>query len=277
MALKRIWYPSPHHSGRSGSVRLVVLHTTEGATTIESLANWFANPAAKVSSHVGADNQRIGTIAEYVRRDRAAWAQGNYNSASICIEMCTPAGAANGWSRDYWLSKQGWLLDNTAAWIAEEARFYGIPVVKLSPSQATGGGRGLCGHVDIQPQDRTDPGRGFPWDYVISKATGGQPAEPPKQEVDVSADVAYDRDGNPHFAWLSSRGQIMYFPPGRGEAYAVDSTQTGAKSGVGIAISPANLVMIAYTNGGGAPCTYQKPVNTGSWSWASRGPGNSAR
>ena len=177
MALTRIWRPSPHNSGRSGSVRLIVLHTTEGATTIESLANWFANPSAQVSSHVGADNHRQGTIAEYVKRDRAAWAQGNYNGVSVCIEMCTPAGAANGWSRDYWLSKQGWMLDNTAAWIAEEAKIYGIPIVKLSASQATGGGRGLCGHVDLRPQDRTDPGKGFPWDYVIAKATRGQAAD----------------------------------------------------------------------------------------------------
>jgi len=175
MALTRLWKPSPHNSARSGSVRLIVLHTTEGSTTIESLANWFANPSSKVSSHVGADNHRQGTIAEYVKRDRAAWAQGNYNSASICIEMCTTAGAANGWSRDYWLTKQGWMLDNTAAWVAEEARAYGIPLVKLSASQAQGGGRGLCGHVDIQPQDRTDPGKGFPWDYIIAKASGGQP------------------------------------------------------------------------------------------------------
>ena len=175
MALNRLWRPSPHNSGRSGGVRLIVLHTTEGATTIESLANWFANPAAKVSSHVGVDNHRQGTIAEYVKRDRAAWAQGNYNSASICVEMCTPAGAANGWSRDYWLSKQGWLLDNCAAWVAEEARAYGIPITRLSAAAAQGSGRGLCGHVDIQPWDRTDPGRGFPWDYIIAKATGAKP------------------------------------------------------------------------------------------------------
>jgi N-acetyl-anhydromuramyl-L-alanine amidase AmpD len=182
MALTRLWRPSPHYSTGRSTVRLIVLHTTEGATTIESLANWFSNPSAKVSSHTGADNHRQGTIAEYVKRHHSAWAQGNYNSVSICIEMCTPAGAANGWSRDYWLSKQGWLLDNTAAWVAEEARAYGIPIVKLTAGQATGGGRGLCGHVDLQPQDRTDPGRGFPWDYIVAKATGGKPptgAPPP--------------------------------------------------------------------------------------------------
>jgi N-acetyl-anhydromuramyl-L-alanine amidase AmpD len=175
MALTRLWRPSPHYSTGRSSVRLIVLHTTEGAQDIESLANWFKNPSAKVSSHVGADNKRQGTIAEYVKRHHSAWAQGNYNSVSICIEMCTPSGAANGWSRDYWLSKQGWLLDNTAAWVAEEARAYGIPIVKLNASQAQGSGRGLCGHVDIQPRDRTDPGKGFPWDYVIAKATGGKP------------------------------------------------------------------------------------------------------
>ena len=31
MALTRLWRPSPHHSARSGTVRLIVLHTTEGA------------------------------------------------------------------------------------------------------------------------------------------------------------------------------------------------------------------------------------------------------
>jgi N-acetyl-anhydromuramyl-L-alanine amidase AmpD len=178
VALQRIWKPSPHYSSRSGSVRLVVFHTTEGAQDIYSLANWFANPSAKVSSHVGVDNKNRNVAAEYVKRDKAAWAQGNYNSVSICIEMCTPAGAANGWSRDYWLSKQGMLLDNAAAWLAEEAKAFGIPLTRLSPSQATGGSRGICGHGDIQPKDRTDPGKGFPYDYVIAKAKGQQPSTP---------------------------------------------------------------------------------------------------
>lgn len=177
MALNRIWRPSPHHSGRSGSVRLIVIHCTEGSTTIESLANWFSNPASKVSSHVGADNHRQGTIAEYVKRDRAAWTQGNANGVAVSVEMCTPAGASAGWSRDYWLSRQGWMLDNTAAWVAEEARAYGIPLTRLSASQAQGGGRGVCGHVDLGSWggNHSDPGRNFPWDYLLAKASGGKP------------------------------------------------------------------------------------------------------
>lgn len=175
MALTRRWRPVPHYSTGRSSVRLIVLHTTEGAQDLDSLWNWFKNPSAKVSSHVAADNKRRGLIDEYVKRHHSAWAQGNYNGVSTCIEMCTPKGAANGWSRDYWLNHQGWMLETCAAWVAEEARAYNIPLVRLSPSAAQGSGRGLCGHVDIQPRDRTDPGKGFPWDWVIAKAKGQSP------------------------------------------------------------------------------------------------------
>ena len=177
MALRRVWKPVSHYSTGRSAVRLIVLHTTEGAQTNQSLYNWFSNPSAKVSSHVSADNTSRGELFEYVKRNHSAWAQGNYNGVSICIEMCTPAGAANGWSRDTWLSK-GVLLDNCAAWIAEEAKAYNIPIVRLNQSQAQGSGRGLCGHVDIQPWDRTDPGRNFPWDVVIAKAKGQAPSTP---------------------------------------------------------------------------------------------------
>jgi len=50
--------PSPSFSSRLGAVpRLIVLHTAEGARTIESLGDYFANPATKASSHVGADDK----------------------------------------------------------------------------------------------------------------------------------------------------------------------------------------------------------------------------
>ena len=40
MALTRVWLPSPNYSGRGGSsVRLIVLHTTEGAQTYQSLVS----------------------------------------------------------------------------------------------------------------------------------------------------------------------------------------------------------------------------------------------
>jgi len=274
MALTRLWYPSPHHSGRSGTVRLIVLHTTEGAQTIESLANWFANPSAKVSSHVGADNKRQGAIAEYVRRDRAAWAQGNYNSASTCIEMCTPSGAANGWSRDYWLKSQGWLLDNCAAWIAEEARHYGIPIVKLSAAQAQGSGRGLCGHVDIQPRDRTDPGPGFPWDYVISKATGGKPptgTPPTAQEGDNMTPAVVVFKDQIYRACRGSDQRVYYSGPDTKGAWHMVDKGSKSISGVSMAVSPAGALVICYVNGAGNVCSYERKSGGGLWAWSNQG------
>jgi hypothetical protein len=274
MALTRLWRPSPHHSARSAKVRLIVLHTTEGAQTIEDLAAWFANPAAKVSSHVGADNRRQGTIAEYVRRDRAAWAQGKYNSDATCIEMCTPKGAANGWSRSHWLNTQGWMLDNTAAWIAEEAKFYGIPIVKLSAGQAQGSGRGLCGHVDIQPADRTDPGPGFPWDYVISKAAGGKPpatTPPPAEDGDrMTPAVVWFKD-QLYRACRGSDQRVYYSGPDTKGAWHMVDPNSRSISGVSMAISPAGSVAISYVNGAGNICTYQRSSGGGGWAWSNQG------
>ena len=181
MALSRVWLPSPNYSSRGGSgVRLIVVHTTEGAQDIYALGNFFASSSAGVSSHVGTDNKRQGVIGEYVSRGNKAWTQGNANPVCVACEMCTPAGAAAGWSRDYWLNHQGWMLDNTAAWVAEEAAKHGIPIVALSASQAQGSSRGVCQHRDLGSWGggHSDCGNGFPMDYLINKA-GGTPVSPP--------------------------------------------------------------------------------------------------
>ncbi len=56
-------------------VRLVVLHTAEGARTFEDLGAFFAGDSG-VSSHVGIDDTP-GIIGEYVRPENKAWTQGN--------------------------------------------------------------------------------------------------------------------------------------------------------------------------------------------------------
>jgi N-acetylmuramoyl-L-alanine amidase len=221
MALRREWKPVSHYSTGRSPVRLIVLHTTEGAQTKESLYNWFANPSSRVSSHVGIDN-RSRVIHEYVKRHHSAWAQGNYNGVAICVEQCTPAGAANGWSRDYWLNSQSLMLSVTAEWIAEEAKAYGLPITRLTAAQAQGSGRGVCGHVDIQPQDRTDPGRNYPWDRVLEMArgfAGGAPAPQPPQPQ--PPEPAYY--GEDDMALVMPDGVQVNFPwTGRNEFSAVN-------------------------------------------------------
>lgn len=181
MALERIWIPSPCCHGRSQSqVRIIVLHTAEGARTIEDLGHYFQNYSNQVSSHAGADD-KLGKIGEYVARGQASWTQANYNNAAISIELC---GFAS-WSRKTWINTHHNMLENCARWIAEEAKHFGLPITQLSPSQAQGNGRGVCQHVDLGAGGggHTDCGPGFPMDYVLDLARGSKPTEEMEEEM----------------------------------------------------------------------------------------------
>ena len=166
-ALSRRWMPSPSYSSRGGAtVRLIVLHTAEGALTIEELGNFFARSTNQVSSHTGIDD-KLGVIGEYVKRGSKAWTAANANPVSVQTELCAFAK----WSSSEW-SKHPDMLENCSRWIAEEARAFGIPVVKLTPQQAQGSGRGVCQHNDLGSWGggHWDCGGGFPMDSVIARA-----------------------------------------------------------------------------------------------------------
>ena len=143
-----------------------------------------------------------GTIGEYVKRGNKAWTQANANPVAVAAELCTPAGAATGWTRDYWLNKQKVMLDNAADWVAEEAAAFGIPLVGLSPAQAQGSGRGVCQHMDLGSWGggHHDCGKGFPLDYVLSKAGGSSPAKPPEQPAASAPPLHVDYFGRAHNA-----------------------------------------------------------------------------
>jgi peptidoglycan hydrolase-like protein with peptidoglycan-binding domain len=159
--------PSPNYSSRGGSsVRLIVLHTAEGATTIESLGNYFKGDVG-VSSHVGVDD-KLGKVGEYVTRGNKAWTAANANPVAVQAELC---GFAS-WSDSTWRNSHANMLNNAARWVAEEAGKFGIPITKLSASQAQGSGRGVCQHRDLGSWggNHSDCGNGFPMDYVMSMA-----------------------------------------------------------------------------------------------------------
>jgi hypothetical protein len=148
---------------------LVIVHTAEGARTIEELGNFFASPSSGVSSHVGIDDTP-GVIGEYVKRPNKAWTQGNANPVAVSAELCAFAG----WSAAEW-DRHPVMLDNCAKWIAEEAAYFGIPLTKLTPAQAQGSGRGVCQHVDLGAWGggHSDCGSSFPIDDVLEAARGG--------------------------------------------------------------------------------------------------------
>jgi hypothetical protein len=180
MALKRVWIPSPHYSSRSGAdVRLIVLHTAEGARTIESLGSWFQNPSANCSSHVGADD-KPNAVGEFVRRPDKAWTQSEFNPVAVSLELCGFAA----WDTAEW-NRHPNMLDNCAKWVAEEAAYWNVPIVRLNASQAQGSGRGVCQHVDLGARGggHHDCGPGFPMDRVLDMARGGIPTPTPPEDT----------------------------------------------------------------------------------------------
>jgi hypothetical protein len=168
---------------------LIVVHTTQGGgnDTYRSLGNYFANSASGVSSHTGIDDTP-GAIGEYVKRDKKAWTQANANPYSVAAELCAMAE----WAPADW-DRHPTMLENCATWIAEEAAAFGIPIRKLSASEAQGGAAGVCGHVDLGASGggHWDPGPNFPWSRVMSMAQQG----PPQPVVPKKPKVIHGKDG----------------------------------------------------------------------------------
>lgn len=179
MPLHRVSLPSPNQSSRAGAaVRLIVIHSSEGAQTYQSLGSFFANPSSQVSSHTGIDNTTPNTVGEYVLRAAKAWTASNANPVAVQTELCTPSGASANWSASVWNSKTV-MMATLVEWIKEEAAAYSIPIVRLTPQQAQSNGRGICQHSDLGPWGggHFDCGPGFPIDQVIAAAAGA-PAPP---------------------------------------------------------------------------------------------------
>ncbi len=176
MPLNRVALPSPNYSSRdAGGVRLIVIHTAEGALTYQSLGNYFASSSSGVSSHAGIDDTP-NTIGVFVRRTDKAWTAANANPYAVQAELCAFAE----WDSAEWNRHQE-MLRNCARWVAEEAAAFGIPIVKLTPAEAQGGGMGLCQHADLGSWGggHWDCGPSFPIDQVLEMATGSSPAPAP--------------------------------------------------------------------------------------------------
>jgi hypothetical protein len=219
MTLRRVSIPSPNYSSRGGAqVTTIVLHTAEGATTYQSLGSFFANPSSQVSSHTGIDDTP-NTVGEYVPRSGKAWTAGNANPWSIQTELCAFAK----WDSAEWQRHPN-MLANCAAWIAEEAAYFGIPLVNLSASQAQNPAvKGVCQHNDLGSMGggHWDCGPAFPIDQVLAMAAGGAAPTPepePEPEVPdmIAAPCTFTID-NVQQAFYVAGGRLIhcYAPPGK--------------------------------------------------------------
>lgn len=248
MTLNRVWIPSPCYSSRGGSsVRLIVLHTAEGARSIESLGGFFQNSANGVSSHTGADNQK-NKVGEYVTRGNKAWTQANYNPQAVALELCGFAA----WSRDTWMNQNHVMLENCAQWIKEEAAKFGLPITRLNDSQAQGGGRGVCQHINLGAGGggHVNCGPGFPMDYVLDMARGQAQTGPDKtpERYNEMFYLEFNPDGDAFVAVPN------YYSDGKGGRIRLF---TGQKSNVRINLPGHPTVAITVgegvTDGAGIP------------------------
>jgi hypothetical protein len=192
---------SPNFSARGKApVRLVVIHTAEGARTTASLGAFFAKKATGASSHTGIDDKGI---EQYVPYDKTAWTIRSANGISDNVELC---GFAK-WTRAQWLDEHTPMLRLCAQWIRERCTARGIPIKKLTPAEVAAGKAGVIGHVDwtvgMKDGSHTDPGPGFPWDVVIgwaanttTTATEEKPDMDARQAAQLAA-VLKELTGNP--------------------------------------------------------------------------------
>jgi hypothetical protein len=160
-----------NQSSRGGArPRLIVIHTTEsvnrrGVTDIRGIVAWFNSSRSQASSHVVNDGE--GRDARLVPDSRKAWTQGAFNAVALSIEQVGRAST----SRSTWLRSYRRQLDNTALWIAYWSRTHGIPV-RRGATRGCGVVRsGVVSHNQLGcGNTHTDPGPGYPWDYVLRRA-----------------------------------------------------------------------------------------------------------
>lgn len=170
------------------SVKLIVLHTTEGhnrpgTEDLKNLASWFNNPSAQASSH--AANDAEGNDARFVEDGKKAWTCAAYNSASLNIEQIGFSGTA----QSTWINDNQKQLQNTAAWIAYWSEKHNIPIRKGRVFRGRVLLSGVVQHSDLGNEggNHGDCGEGYPFKHVLKlakeirkAASAPKPPEPAK-------------------------------------------------------------------------------------------------
>ena len=98
-----------------------------------------------------------------------------------------------------------------------------------------------------------------------------RPGGGPQEGGMMSASCAIS-GGQRYYACIWSDGKVNYRGPDTGgKWWACDPTQSPARSGACITVTSDGRVIIAYTNGAGVVCTYERAPGGSTWGWASLG------
>jgi N-acetylmuramoyl-L-alanine amidase len=176
----------PAGSSNCRPVELLVLHYTAGYSG-KSSVGWLCNSSSKASAHFVVD--RDGTVTQLVSLADRAWHAGGAtsrwrgmgpNPISWGIEIANlgPLKAESGRLWDaYGKAYTGpTYIDSTGrhwepypeAQIAAVSRLV-VELVAIEPRLLLNDGPGLpriCGHQDVDPSRKLDPGPAFPWGRV---------------------------------------------------------------------------------------------------------------
>ncbi|MBL8936667.1 MAG: N-acetylmuramoyl-L-alanine amidase, partial [Archangium sp.] len=160
-----VWRPSPNFSTRSGSIQMVIIHTCEGAYS--GCYGWLANPRAQASAHyvVSGDGREVSQL---VRESSKAWhIAADYDCSRNSGKKCNLNGVqsnnftigiehAGFGSQSSWPAAQ---IDASARLVCDITQDHGIPRDRFH----------IVGHGQLQPWNRTDPGRNWPWTSYLAK------------------------------------------------------------------------------------------------------------
>lgn len=147
---------SPNQSSRHGSsIRVIVLHATEGA--FDGAVSWLCNPQAQASAHLVIS--KTGRVARLVPDAAKAWHVAADNPFTLGIEQEGFSSQAR------WPEAQ---LQAVASWVAYWARTYDIPLVHSTE-------HGVCRHMDLGATGggHGDPGDNYPFDHILDLARKG--------------------------------------------------------------------------------------------------------
>jgi N-acetyl-anhydromuramyl-L-alanine amidase AmpD len=172
-----------HTNGRQ--IDVIVIHTMENdemGTAAESCAQWFANPASRVSAHYCVDDN---SIVQCVKEEDVAWHAPGANHNGIGVEHAGHAAQ----------NPAQWADAYSAAMLAQSAKLvaaildrYKIPTTWLMPGDLASGKRGITSHANVTKAFKIgshwDPGDHFPVERYLAAVraarggSGGQAVAP---------------------------------------------------------------------------------------------------
>lgn len=156
------------------AIKHVVLHTTEGGGTLQSLGTFFKDETPEKDGVCFAVDP-AGGCCQYVPETAIVWHVASHNTECIGIEQI----GFHDFTRAEWLGPRLDQIHATAwivAWLCQE---HGIPVRRSAADRKWIQPSGVCQHDDVPDNDHLDCGPGYPFDVVLSLASAWQHGGPP--------------------------------------------------------------------------------------------------